>query len=124
MIFSFINSKLPFNTSFNIKEIVTWRPVQFWYISHHSKTLMFLFSTVLFIDGNPIGYEVLEEKSRLRLNPAENPNRDVQPPTLSARITNGKWQVEGTLNRDLIDQVIEGITMNMNLSRHGLTAAP
>ena len=85
---------------------------------------MFLFSTVLFIDGNPIGCEVLEEKSRLRLNPAENPNRDVQPPTLSARITNGKWQVEGTLNRDLIDQVIEGITMNMNLSRHGLTAAP
>lgn len=84
-----------------------------------------LFSTVLFVDGNPVGYQVYrEEHNRLRLNPAENPNREIRPPVLSAFNDGGEWTVDGTANRDLIDQVIEDITMNSFLPRTNLSAAP
>jgi hypothetical protein len=85
---------------------------------------MLLFSTVLFVDGNPVGYKVYEEKNRLVLNPAENPNREIQPPVLAVKNKNGKWFVEGTENRDLIDQVIEDISLNDRLPNYVLSAAP
>ena len=85
---------------------------------------MVLFSTVLFVDGNPVGYEVYEEGNRLVLNPAENPNREIHPPVLAAKNKSGKWLVEGTENRDLIDQVIEDISLNECLPRQPLSAAP
>lgn len=86
---------------------------------------MLLFSTVLFVDGNPVGYKVYrEEDNRLLLNPAENPNRAIVPPVLCARNYLGNWEVEGTNNRDLIDQVIEDVSLNNQLPRQELSAAP
>lgn len=86
---------------------------------------MHLFSTVLFVDGNPVGYEVFRESDRLRLNPAENPNREIRPPVILAHNERGTWQIEGTDNRDLIDQVIEDISLNNTfLPRQVLSAAP
>ena len=75
---------------------------------------MVLFSTVLFVEGNPVGYKVLEEeRNRLSLNPAENPNRDVAAPVIQARNEDGFWRVEGTHDRDLIDQVLEDLSMQL-----------
>lgn len=75
---------------------------------------MVLFSTVLFVDGNPVGYQVMEVGSnRLSLNPAENPNREIIPPVIMAQQENGSWRVEGTRDRDLIDQVLEDISMQL-----------
>jgi hypothetical protein len=75
---------------------------------------MTLFSTVLFVDGNPVGYKVMEtERNRLALNPAENPNRKVQAPVMFARKDGRRWQVEGTHDRDLIDQVIEDLSIQL-----------
>lgn len=85
---------------------------------------MLLFSTVLFVDGNPVGYKVYEEQNRLVLNPAENPNRDIHPPVLAAKNKSGKWLVEGTENKDLIDQVLEDISLNNHLPYQTLSAAP
>lgn len=86
---------------------------------------MHLFSTVLFVDGNPVGYEVFKEPNSLRLNPAENPNRGTKPPVIRARHVMGSWEVEGTDNRDLIDQVIEDVSLNNSfLPRQILSAAP
>jgi len=85
---------------------------------------MLLFSTVLFVDGNPVGYKVFKEKNSIVLNPAENPNRHVLPPVLTVRKRDGKWLVEGTYNRDLIDQVIEDVSLNDRLPRYELSAAP
>jgi hypothetical protein len=85
---------------------------------------MLLFSTVLFVDGNPVGYKVYEEKDRIVLNPAENPNREVQPPVLSVARTNGQFQVKGTDDQNLIDQVVEDISQNAFLPYHPLAAAP
>ncbi len=88
------------------------------------KNPMFVFSTVLFVDGNPVGYSVQEEKGRFVLNPAENPNRNILPPVLAAHNRSGQWFVEGTNNRDLIDQVIEDISLKKGLTNHTLSAAP
>lgn len=75
---------------------------------------MVLFSTVLFVDGNPVGYKVVEEtRNRLSLNPAENPHREIIPPIIHARQEAGCWQIEGTKDRDLIDQVLEDISMQL-----------
>jgi hypothetical protein len=71
---------------------------------------MHIFSTVLFIEGNPVGYKVFKEEDRLLLNPAENPNRNICPPSMLASNHNGHWLVEGTNDRNLIDQVIEDVT--------------
>lgn len=85
---------------------------------------MLVFSTVLFVDGNPVGYKVFEENNRIVLNPAENPNRHIQPPVLSVKNVHGQWLVEGTNNKDLIDQVLEDISYNNHTPHHPLTAAP
>lgn len=83
------------------------------------------FSTVLFVDGNPVGYTVSTEDDRVVLNPAENPNRQILPPALSARRQGDQWLVDGTTDRDLIDQVIEDITLNEGkIPHHSLSAAP
>lgn len=83
------------------------------------------FSTVLFVDGNPVGYTVSTEQDRVVLNPAENPNRGIFPPALSARREGDHWQVDGTTDRDLIDQVIEDITLNEGkIPQNSLSAAP
>ena len=83
------------------------------------------FSTVLFVEGNPVGYTVSKEQDRLVLNPAENPNRGILPPHLSARRDGNHWQVDGTTDRDLIDQVIEDITLNEGkIPQINLSAAP
>ena len=73
---------------------------------------MHVFSTVLFVDGNPVGYKVFQQDQRLLLNPAENPSREVYAPPMQARNEQGHWLVEGTNDRNLIDQVIEDVTAN------------
>ncbi|HZH38328.1 MAG TPA: hypothetical protein VEX65_13690 [Flavisolibacter sp.] len=84
---------------------------------------MVLFSTVLFVEGNPVGYKVREEdRNRLALNPAENPNREISPPVLQARKEAGAWKIEGTDDRDLIDQVLEDLSIQ--LPQAVLSAAP
>ncbi|ANE52477.1 hypothetical protein [Flavisolibacter tropicus] len=86
---------------------------------------MHVFSTVLFVNGNPVGYKVFKQENRLVLNPAENPSREILPPAISARNEGGEWLVEGTSDRDLIAQVIEDVTLNEGrLPTALLSAAP
>lgn len=75
---------------------------------------MILFSTVLFVEGNPVGYKVEEEgRNHLSLNPAENPNREVVAPVMHVKNEGGNWRVEGTQDRDLMDQVLEDISIQL-----------
>lgn len=102
--------------------IIALQQVRFFFVFRKLR-LMILFSTVLFVEGNPVGYQVKEEaRNRLSLNPAENPNRDVEPPVMHACNINGSWKVEGTRDRDLIDQVLEDISLQLPTSR--TSAAP
>ena len=88
--------------------------------------VMHVFSTVLFVDGNPVGYKVFQQDQALVLNPAENPARGIYAPPLRARNEQGQWRVEGTNDRNLIDQVIEDVTANDPgaFRRLELSAAP
>jgi hypothetical protein len=86
---------------------------------------MMAFSTVLFVDGNPVGYKAyLEQRNHLILNPAENPNREVDPPVLQAIHEAGAWHVQGTQNQDLIEQVIEDVEKNLRFNLYQYKAAP
>jgi len=85
---------------------------------------MRLFTTILFVDGNPVGYEVQKDQDRIRLNPAENPNREVNPPVIYVSNRDGHLEVEGTTDRDLIDQVIEDVTQSHIIPDQNLSAAP
>jgi hypothetical protein len=84
------------------------------------------FSTVLFVNGAPVGYKVSRNADLVLLNPAENPSRTVVAPHLSARQVNGSWEVEGTQNSDLISQVIQDVSRNGDFDRKRivLSAAP
>jgi hypothetical protein len=57
-----------------------------------------------------------EERNRLSLNPAENPHREIIAPVLHAKNEGGSWRVEGTGDRDLIDQVLEDISLQFPAS--------
>ena len=83
------------------------------------------FSTVLFVEGSPIGYKVcLNDDHNITMNPAENPGRAILPPVLYASNVSGNWQIKGTRNPDLIAQAMEELRYNMDFSPHPFTAAP
>jgi hypothetical protein len=82
-----------------------------------------LYSTVLFVNGSPVGYQVERQNGQFFLNPAENPTRKITPPIMRARIEGGKWFIEGTGDQDLIDQVIYGVANNESKIPHYLLSA-
>lgn len=86
---------------------------------------MQVFSTVLFVDGHPVGYRVVRGSEGLVLNPAENPSRIVVAPALSASFDEGTWSVKGTFDQNLIDQVLEDVRNNEGkIPQSVLSAAP
>ena len=83
------------------------------------------FSTVLFVEDSPVGYQVNQnDPNHITMNPAENPSRNILPPVLSVSNIAGNWQVKGTLNQDLIAQVMDGLRHHMDFSPQHFTAAP
>ena len=86
---------------------------------------MEIFSTVLFVDHAPIGYSVQKNADRVELNPAENPARTHEPPRLVAEKKDGAWNVSGTDNAELIQQVLEEVNLaERGLAGPELSAAP
>ncbi|MDB5196068.1 MAG: hypothetical protein JWP88_438 [Flaviaesturariibacter sp.] len=73
---------------------------------------MHLFSTIFFVEGNPVKYEVRLAESTYLLYPSDNPDNFIDPPILSVVKKEGLWEVAGTTDRDLIDQVIEDLELN------------
>jgi hypothetical protein len=83
------------------------------------------FSTVLFVEGNPVGYQVITpDADHFIMNPAENPSRQILPPVLHVTNVSGQWKVEGTQNADLIEQVMEEVRINSHFPPHQYSAAP
>lgn len=73
---------------------------------------MHLFTTILFVDGNPVKYEVRLSESLFFLYPTDNPNNDIEPPLIKAKWSNGQWSISGTNDGDLIAQVVEDMNLN------------
>ncbi|MDB5251286.1 MAG: hypothetical protein JWP27_455 [Flaviaesturariibacter sp.] len=76
------------------------------------------FSTVLFIEGHPVRYELHADGANFRLWPTENPNLELHPPRIDVALVDGSWVIGGISDRDLIAQVLE------DLERHGTALLP
>ena len=76
----------------------------------HNDLYPALEKTVLFVDGNPVGYTIHAEGDNYILEPAENPTSNVIAPVLQANCEHtGKFIISGTTDRDLLDQVAEDL---------------
>ena len=75
---------------------------------------MYQFSTILFVEGHPVKYDISLNDVVASLHPSENPNSFLVPPLLQAQKSSDAWQITGTADRDLIDQVIEELEWNQN----------
>ena len=63
-------------------------------------------NTILFVEGNPVRYRVVQQREDLYLLEPENAPA-LKPPLLAAiRLSDG-WAIEGTRDQNLIDQTIE-----------------
>ncbi|MDB5196248.1 MAG: hypothetical protein JWP88_618 [Flaviaesturariibacter sp.] len=66
--------------------------------------------TVLFVNGNPVGYTIFNEGADYILAPVENPMATMKAPVLKVVLEhNGHFTICGTEDRDLIDQVWEDL---------------
>ena len=71
---------------------------------------MLLFTTVLFVDGNPVAYSVFKEKSRVVLRPDALGETIEKCPELIAKKMKYQWKIKGTEDQNLVAQVIEDLT--------------
>lgn len=86
---------------------------------------MQFFSTILFFNGNPVGYKISQqENNQLSINPAEHTGRTTTVPSLRATYIDGTWQVQGTDDLEVINQVVEDLRQNAPLLTNALSASP
>ena len=82
------------------------------------------FSTVLFVDGQPVGYLVHEDEDRLVMSPAEAPDRQLLAPVIYVLEKDGQFVVEGTSNEELKQQVLDEVSNVLIIPNSSLSAAP
>jgi hypothetical protein len=82
---------------------------------------MFVFSTVLFVNGLPVAYQVFKEY-RLVFKPAAIGNIPISAPVLFAEKKNHNWIITGTTDANLKAQAIEDIQNNEHKLAAGHTA--
>jgi hypothetical protein len=71
--------------------------------------MLYLISTILFIDGEPIGYNVYQqERDRFYFKPTGIPNPNVMPPSFYVT-TAGGWCFEGLTDILVRDQVMDDL---------------
>lgn len=66
---------------------------------------MIVFSTVLEVNGQPTIYSVYKNRSTVFLNPP----RFERAPVLYATLTDSAWQIRGTEDANLVQQVLREI---------------
>lgn len=82
-------------------------------------------STVLFMDGQPVGYSVQERDGRSWLHPAESPFRRANPaPVMEALLQNGEWKILGNEDPELVAQALEELHRLYLVGDTKLSAAP
>ena len=72
---------------------------------------MLLFSTILFVNGIPVSYDVYKEY-RLVFKPAEIKHTLNTVPLLYAEKNKNSWIISGTNDQGLVAQAIEDIKNN------------
>ncbi len=79
--------------------------------------MLFLFSTTLFVQKNPVLYNVFIDNltGKFFFEPNKYANQSIYPPSFFAIRQNGKWDFDGITDYELKDQAIDDIHFYMDL---------
>ena len=85
-----------------------------------------MLSTVLFIDGKPIGYTVIVGDNSCYFKPTEHPNSEIQAPSFEVLYENNDWMFDPFFDWALRNQILETFpfTVIKDAMRTEITAAP
>ena len=80
--------------------------------------MLLLFSTTLFVRENAVVYDVYMDSDNCKylFKPVAAVQKTIYPPTFSVSLIDGRWQLDGTNDLDLRDQVIDDITHHLEVS--------
>lgn len=68
-----------------------------------------MFSTVLFIDDTPVGYEVSKKGRKLLFTPTRFSSRSFHSPGLSLTQVDGLWLIDGQVEHGIREQVFQNL---------------
>ncbi|GAB4092610.1 hypothetical protein [Flaviaesturariibacter terrae] len=68
-----------------------------------------LLSTVLFVDGNPVRYQISRNGDTVHLRPDALMNLQADLPDIVARRSGSTWKLQPAIDRDLAAQVLEDL---------------
>lgn len=80
--------------------------------------MLLLFSTTLFVRENAVVYDVYMDSDNCKyfFKPVNSVEKTIYPPTFSVSMIQGRWQMDGTNEHDLKDQVIDDIMHHLEVS--------
>lgn len=73
---------------------------------------MFLFSTIVYFDETPVGYDVYREEDMFQFRPAIDSKLNTEPPVVTAIYLSSYWLIDGTEDYEIMEQVKKIIEMN------------
>ena len=79
---------------------------------------MIQFSTILYFNELPVGYDVCKEPSGFYFRPVIDTGSE-ESPMIMARLQDGKWLIEGTCDSELQQQVANVIVINALVQSSG-----
>ena len=79
--------------------------------------MLFLFSTTLFVQKNPVLYNVFMDSStgRYFFEPNKFANQSIYPPSFFTIREDGRWVFDGITDYELKDQAIDDILFSADL---------
>ncbi|HEY0039793.1 MAG TPA: hypothetical protein VGB71_03970 [Flavisolibacter sp.] len=66
---------------------------------------MFICSTILYFNENPVGYDLYKSENGFELKPTPNTKSNLIPPTISLRVSGEGWDISGIQDEDIRQQV-------------------
>ncbi|HEX2532730.1 MAG TPA: hypothetical protein VHK69_03285 [Chitinophagaceae bacterium] len=87
---------------------------------------MLLFTTVLFIGEEPVGYSVFQEEDKYVFQPSENSLHEVEAPSFTVCRQGEEWVICGIEDVPLLDQIRSELDVyaGSSLFTQTLSAAP
>ena len=104
-----INGEYGWTLSWNLEKRLTTGKVQWHVIS--IGLFMFLLSTILYFGESPAGYDIYREEEGFSLRPGPHTGTDTERPVLFAYPSGISWEVQGTDDTDVKEQVIRLLTI-------------
>lgn len=84
---------------------------------------MFICSTILYFNDNPVGYDLLKAGGGFELKPTPNTKSNLIPPGISVLPSDDGWQVDGVQDEEIRQQVMKLIALNEVIGLQGKLSA-